>query len=240
MRQDETGITGQADVRDESVAEEEKGTKTRKSSFARELIEMLVLTLIIFFLIRGVVQSFRVDGQSMETTLDSNELLIVNKAIYWSVPDGSPLDLVAGGPDSANGMQYVFTAPQRGDVIVFRAPPSTGNPGSDYIKRVIGMPGDEVTIKNDKVYVNGKALDEPYVHNEPTIVEPWGKNHWVVPEGEYFVLGDNRLDSSDSRYWGFVPAENIIGKAEFAYWPLDMFGEIPGAFVVAGAWHMLR
>lgn len=241
MGHDQTRYTGDAGVEEqveqESTWNDEQSKPKKKASITRDLVEMVILTALVFFLIRGAFQSFRVDGQSMENTLQSNELLIVNKAAFWQVPTNSVLDKLASGPKTGKGEQFVFGGPHRGDVVVFRAPKSTGNWGSDYIKRVIGLPGDRVVIRNDEVFVNGKELLEPYTHHKPTIAEPWAKNQWVVPQGDYFVMGDNRTDSSDSRMWGYVPAGNMIGKAEFTYWPLDSVGGIPSATVLEG---MLR
>ncbi len=212
--------------------QEAERTAPRRRNLTRELVEMIVLTVVIFFGMRAAVQSFRVEGFSMAPTLQSNELLIVNKAVYWRVPDDWPVSVVAQGSETGNGSRYVFHAPQRGDIIVFRAPVSTGSPGEDYIKRVIGLPGDVVTIRGGHVSINGRTLSEPYVHREPTVVGDFDPHRWVVPRGRLFVLGDNRENSYDSRYWGYVPIGNVIGKAEFAYWPLDRFGDVAGLFVL--------
>lgn len=109
-----------------------------------------------------------------------------------------------------------FTGIARGDIIVFR-PPSTSSQKEDMIKRVIGLPGDTIVIKSGKVYINGKALNEPYEAEKPSAdFKPY-----KVPENSYFVMGDNRNDSYDSRYWGPVPADRIIGKALVRYFPID-------------------
>jgi signal peptidase I len=168
----------------------------------REVIETLVLTVLMFLIIRLAVQNFNVDGHSMEPNLHNQELILVDK---WT---------------------YLFHPPARGDVVVFVAPP---NPSLDYVKRVIGLPGDVITIKTTTVYVNGKALSEPYVlpSNQGN---PFGsfKNR-IIPPNTYFVLGDNRNGSSDSRDWGCVPRQNVIGRAALVYWPLgqDNDGLLP-------------
>jgi signal peptidase I len=159
----------------------------------REIIETLVLTALMFLVIRLAVQNFNIDGMSLEPTLHNQELVLVDK---WS---------------------YMFHAPQRGDVIVFVAPP---NPSQDYIKRVIGLPGDVVSVQGTKVTVNGKTLNESFIAASrqgnpfPSFTDR------VIPPNDYFVLGDNRAGSSDSRDWGCVPRANIIGRAALVYWPL--------------------
>ena len=113
-----------------------------------------------------------------------------------------------------NKLSYLFHAPERGDVIVFHWPVDTNK---DLIKRVIGVPGDVIVIDSTKVWVNGVLLTEPYI-SAP--VNPSG-NKWIVPPDDYFVMGDNRRVSDDSRDWGFVPKSYIIGKAVLVYWPLN-------------------
>ena len=144
-----------------------------------------------------VYQPVRVEGFSMAPRLENNERLVINK------------------------LAYRFEPIRRGDVIVFWYPRNTRE---SFIKRVIGLPGDRVQMLNGVVYINGVRLHEPYV-------DPAYRGHGyypatVVPAGAYFVLGDHRDSSSDSRIWGFVPRDLIYGKASFAYWPLQMAGEV--------------
>ncbi|MBE9109280.1 signal peptidase I [Nodosilinea sp. LEGE 07298] len=121
-------------------------------------------------------------------------------------------------------LSYHVHPPQRGDVVVFKAPPAllAQNLRDDLIKRIIGLPGDLVEVKAGKVFVNGKALEESYVEAPPN----YGIGLIRVPEGQYFVLGDNRNHSYDSHYWGFVPAEDIIGHAVWCYYPLTHWGKV--------------
>ncbi len=167
----------------------------KRYRLVREVIETVVLTVLMFMVIRLAVQNFNVDGHSMEPGLHNTELILVDK---WS---------------------YLFRAPARGDVIVFVAPPQ---PSHDYVKRIIGLPGDIITIQNTTVYVNGVRLNEPYVApaNQGNPYPSFA--NLVVPPNAYFVLGDNRGGSSDSRDWGCVPAKNLIGQAALVYWPLGM------------------
>ncbi len=113
-----------------------------------------------------------------------------------------------------NKVVYKLDMPSRGDVVVFRYPPNPET--TPYIKRIIGLPGDTVRISGGTVYVNDQPLTEPYIAAPPNY-----NGQWVVQEGELFVLGDNRNNSSDSHHWGMVPFENIIGRAEFVYWPFE-------------------
>jgi signal peptidase I len=161
----------------------------------RDILETALLTLVIFLAVRFGVQTFRVEGFSMEPTLHSNQYLLVNKVSY-----------MVGGP-------------QRGDIIVFRFPQ---DPRRDFIKRVVALPGEEVEIRGGVVYVDGRALDEPYILKKPLYNYPKRK----VPEGEYFVLGDNRNNSHDSHVWDWLPKEYLIGKAWVSYWPMQAWGVV--------------
>ncbi len=187
-------------------------------AFFWEIVQTVLLTLVIFLAVRAVVQNFKVEGASMEPTLHSGQYLLINKIGYAHL-EGTPAyafvhpDGTQGGSDPG----YLFGGPQRGDIIVFRAPVQ---PDKDFIKRVIGVPGDTVEVRGGQVYVNGNPIDEPYIRDRAPYVSP----RQVVPPGHYFVLGDNRPNSSDSHVWGLVPAENIIGKAWVSYWPPNLWG----------------
>ncbi len=176
----------------------------KRYRLVREVIETVVLTVLMFLVIHTAVQNFNVEGMSMEPTLHNGELILVDK---WS---------------------YLFHAPSRGDVIVFVAPP---HPSEDYVKRIIGIPGDTITIRDTTVIVDGVKLDETYVapQNQGNPYAYKNISNMIVPPNEYFVLGDNRAGSSDSRDWGFVPRGNIIGQAALVYWPLgeDNDGFLP-------------
>ena len=172
--------------------------KAKSKSAARELIETVLLTAIVFLAIRAVAQNYQVDGHSMDPTMNNGEFVIVLKAIYW------------------------FHAPQTGDIIVLKYPEDTTR---NFIKRVIGTPGDTVAVQGGHVYVNGHALNEPYIAQAPAYNVPPLK----VPQGEYYVLGDNRNDSNDSHIWGFLPANDVIGKAWAVYWPPSNWRLVPHA-----------
>lgn len=162
----------------------------KRSHLAREIVETIALTLIIFLVIRFAIQSYRVSGISMQPGLQNEEYVVVNK------------------------MAYLFHTPERGDVIVFHFPLDTSK---DFIKRIVGLPGDTITYDSATVRVNGTLLKEPYISQA---ANPEGKT-LVVPANNYFVMGDNRPASDDSRDWGFVPKEDIVGKAVMVYWPFS-------------------
>jgi signal peptidase I len=174
----------------------------KRYRLAREVIETVVLTVLMFLVIRLAVQNFNVDGMSMEPNLHNGELILVDR---WS---------------------YFFRAPARGDIIVFVAPPQ---PDTDYVKRIIGLPGDVVTVHGTTVIVNGKTLDDAFVQPSREGNPFPSFTNLIVPPNTYFVLGDNRAGSSDSRAWGCVPRQNLIGRAALVYWPLgqDNDGLIP-------------
>ncbi len=174
---------------------ESQEPEEKRSGFMRfviDIIETLILSIILFAAINAVSARIRVDGASMEPTLQSGEFVIVNK------------------------LAYMFGDPSIGDVIVFHFP---RDPDQEYIKRVIGLPGDRVEIKGGKVFVNGEILSEDYIAASPVY-----ENVWDIPVDSLFVLGDNRNNSSDSHNWGPVPMEFVIGKATFIYWPPTEWG----------------
>jgi len=162
----------------------------KRSHLAREIIETLALTLIIFLVIHFTVQNYMVEGTSMQPSLNNSQFVLVNK------------------------LAYLFHAPERVDVIVFHWPRDTTK---DLIKRVIGLPGDTIVITGETVQVNGVVLKEPYISKADNPNVP----KYVVPPNDYFVLGDNRPVSDDSRDWGYVPRSYIIGKAVLVYWPVN-------------------
>lgn len=164
----------------------------RRRSMLRELVETAVLTIAIFLVVRVALQNFKVEGDSMFPTLHNNEYILVNK------------------------VSYMIHSPERGDIIVFQATPA-GQPDKDFIKRVIGLPGETVAVHDGGVYINGKRLKESYIDSlhAPTYTFPSER----VPSGDYFVLGDNRNNSQDSHLWKWLPRQYIIGKAWVSYWP---------------------
>jgi signal peptidase I len=196
----------------------------------RELAETLLLAALIFLAVRASFQNFRVEGASMEPSLQDGEYLIVNKLTYAEL-DTSLFDFLPFFDSGDDPVHELWNTPERGDVIVFRAPT---NPNRDFIKRIIGLPGDTVVIDstNGEVQVNGNLLDEPYIQGRTqcTAGQETLCTFNVPPAGSaaardecgadecFFVLGDNRQNSSDSRGGWMVPRENIIGKTLITYW----------------------
>jgi signal peptidase I len=181
------------DVSAQSTPPEQQKTSLRRT--VMDVIETLVLAGILFLVINTVSARIRVDGYSMEPTLKTGEFVFVNRLIYK------------------------LGSPSHGDVIVFRYP---RDPEQEFIKRVIGLPGDRVQIERGQVMVNGQVLTEPYISAPPA----YRLDEVRVPENQLFVLGDNRNNSSDSHQWGMVPMEDVIGKAVLVYWPPDRMGLI--------------
>lgn len=179
----------------DEVTVPENEAQKGKWHLAREIIETIVLTVVIFAAINFLSGRFRIEGPSMMPTLNPGQYLIINKVVYRLHPPG------------------------RGDIIVFHHPRS---PDRDLIKRVVGVPGDVVEVRKGEVSVNGALLDEPYV------LQP-GRNsgHYELGPDEYFVLGDNRPNSDDSRNWGTVKGDQIVGKAWLSYWPPGEWEIVP-------------
>ncbi len=171
--------------------------------FFIDIIETVVVALSIFLILYlFIMQPHQVNGQSMEPNFHNAEYLMTDK------------------------ISYKIGTPKRGDIVVFEAPPAAECPdgsGCDFIKRVIGLPGDTVEVKNNHLYVNGEQLIEKYLDDSVlTQAGPYTQHGPItVPEGSYFVCGDNRPHSSDSRYWGPVEMKLIVGKVFFRYWPLN-------------------
>jgi signal peptidase I len=205
-----------------AIPREGAGRKTKGGGLAWELLQTVVLTLAIFLGVRSLVQNFRVEGASMEPTLTTGQYLLINKAAYFHV-EGTPLEHLLPGTRQGS-TDYPFGGPQRGEIVVFRAPTQ---PDKDFIKRIIGLPGDTILVKNGQVYVNGERLDEPYIHFPATYTYPFDGQPRQVPDGNYFVLGDNRPNSSDSHLGWFVPVDNLVGKAWVSYWPPQDWGPVP-------------
>jgi signal peptidase I len=164
-------------------------------SWGRDLVIALSLAVVIIIFF---YQPVKVEGTSMTPLISDQERIFINKFVYR------------------------FEPIERGDVVVFWYPLDRSK---SFIKRVVGLPGDTVEIREGQVYVNGKYLPEPYVPPESADMNNFSPTK--IPKGEYFVMGDHRISSNDSRIFGPVPRNFIYGKAVFAYWPVDHFGSIP-------------
>jgi signal peptidase I len=216
---------------------------------AWEWTKSIAVAFVLFLLVRTfIVEAFKIPTSSMENTLLVGDFLLVNKAVYGAEIPGTHLHLPA------------LEAPQRGDVIVFIPP---HDPTKNYVKRLVGVPGDTLQMKEKHLYVNGSLVKEPYVRyidRTGDAVHPdmrWQSNHllagparsyhptrdnWgpiVVPDGDYFVLGDNRDNSEDSRYWGFVPRDAIRGRPWVVYYSFDPNADVPFPWLRSIRWDRL-
>lgn len=175
----------------------------RRHSFARELIETAVLVVIIYTLVNLTTVRFFIDGPSMQPTFHAGEFLIVSR------------------------VNYLLGSPECGDIVVFDAPGSEAD-DPPLIKRLIGIPGDTVEVRDDGVYINGAALQEPYT-KELTSARRCRDCVWQLGPNEYFLMGDNRNNSRDSRMFGPVTHDRIIGEAVIRYWPTSDWGIVARA-----------
>ena len=183
------------------------------SKIVRELLTTAVISFLVFHAIHHSIENFRVDGDSMQPSLVNGQHLIANKLIYSHLSlNSATVPFLQESREDASF--FTFHPPGRGDVVIMAFPKDTSR---DIVKRVIGLPGDVIEIDSGQVIRNGKNLYEPYVtHSDSRTFAPT-----EVPESSYYVLGDNRRVSSDSRTWGFVSDEHIIGRAWLSYWPSD-------------------
>jgi signal peptidase I len=178
----------------------QESAPSASSGLLRELFEVVVLAVILYFGISFAIQTVHVEGLSMFATLDNNDYLIADK------------------------LSYRLHGPERGDIVILR-PPTLST--TDYIKRVIGLPGERILIRDAKVYINGHQLIEPYLPEVWVTNTNWGgPSGELIPPNDYFVLGDNRNRSQDSRVFGFISRDRIDGRAWFRIWPLGHFGNI--------------
>lgn len=167
----------------------------------REIIIAILIFVVVFAIVQLSIGAYKVDMQSMTPTFLDGDCVMVDK------------------------LTYRFRGPHRGEVVILWPPVSTKNP---YIKRVIGLPGETVKIEHGRVYIKTKASDEfRFLQEKPEMPLCRNNNTWVIPAGQYFVLGDNRHDSQDSSYFGPVSRGKIVGKTWLRYWPLSRFGLTP-------------
>lgn len=200
------------------LTEEKDVRQTRSKSVVREYAEAILIAVVLALIIRAfVIQAFKIPSGSMKETLLVGDHILVNKFIY-----GVRLPFL-------NKEIIPVSSPQRQDIVVFRYPV---DPSKDFIKRVIGLPGDTVLIKDKKVYVNDQLLSEPYVVHKDLRTLPAAASSRdnfgpiVVPPGRLFVMGDNRDESYDSRFWKFVDMSELRGKAFIIYWSWNSEGEL--------------
>jgi signal peptidase I len=205
-------------VRETTIVPKTRAAGTKRRTLSREIVETIVLTLLIYFAVHFSIQPYAVDGPSMQPGLHTGEKVLVNLLVYD------------------------FGSPKRGDVIVFH-PPTTNDPNLYYVKRVIAVPGDTIEISPTAVYVNGTLLHEPYIASvsgdspfDQNALNPGVTPQRTLGKDQYWVMGDNRTNSVDSRFFGPISRQSIVGKADAVVWPLNVFQWLPDeTSVFAGA-----
>jgi signal peptidase I len=190
------------------------------SGVVREFLEAVLLALVVFIIIKTSVPNIKVDGPSMNPTLRHGQFLLVNKVVYFKIDQERLSRIIPFWRVNHTRESFAVHPPKRGEVIVFRFPKDETR---DFVKRVIGVPGDRISIKEGTVSVNGTALSEPYI----TAHDTSNMSERKMGRKEYFVLGDNRPGSTDSRKGWNVPEENILGKVWIVYWPLSSWTLLP-------------
>ncbi len=185
------------------------------------------MAVVVFMLLQTTVRNFKVEGSSMDPTLEGGQYLLVNRLVYLRVDLQRLSKIVPFWQDEEDSLRYAIHAPKRGEIIVFQFP---RDPSKDFVKRVVGLPEELIEIKDGRVIVDGIVLEEPYL----TAKDNSNQSPVQLEEGEYYVLGDNRSHSNDSRNWGPVPEANLRGKVWMVYWPvpgihfLNVLDRIPG------------
>lgn len=223
--------------------------------WAWEWTKSLAVAFVLYFVLRTfVIAAFQIPTGSMENTLLVGDYLLVNKAVYGAEIPGTHVQVPS------------FDRPQFGEIVVFEPPPSAGQPpGTDYVKRVVGLPGDTLAMRDGVLYRNGGRVEEPYVKHTRPETDPrspsfsWQRAYLVgdsvqpsryrptrdnwgplrVPEDHYFVMGDNRDNSEDSRYWGFVPWKSMVGDPLFIYYSYDRERMVPFPWITEIRWGRL-
>ena len=197
------------------------------SRVGREIIEAVVLAVVVFMLLQTTVRNFKVDGSSMDPTLEGGQYLLVNRLVYLQIDMQRLSRIVPFWQVDEESSRYAIHAPKRGEIVVFQFP---RDPSKDFVKRVVGLPGEQIEMRDGKVFVDGEFLEEPYLSAKDNS----DRSPVLLGEGEYYVLGDNRSRSNDSRSWGAVPEANLRGKVWMVYWPvpgihfLNILDRIPG------------
>jgi signal peptidase I len=227
----EPGSTAAEPAREEgqwqSLPEADAAPRVRVRGVVRELFETAIFILLVFFIVRGMVQNFKIEGSSMDPTLHTGQYILVNKLVYFHFDLNAPLRLLPGQESLPQRVIYPFHQPRRGDIVVFEYPRDLSK---DYIKRVIALPGETIEIRDGQIFINGEQLDEPYLQGAPTYCVsgyPCHQGPVIVPEGSIFVMGDNRANSSDSREWNALPFDRVVGQAWLIYYPVADWGLVP-------------
>ncbi len=189
----------------------------KETGWVKEMVEAAIIGVVIFIAIQTALVNFRVEGSSMQPTLMPGHYLMVNKLTYFQLDTERLGMIIPFWQPAEPGEMYLGRAPRRGDVVVFDYPEDRRR---QFVKRIIGEPGDQVAIDAGRVSVNGAPLSEPYLTDRGD-----SSMHTVtLEEDEYFVMGDNRMGSQDSRHWGPLPEDHVIGKVWVIYWPRSAWG----------------
>jgi len=189
-------------------------------AFLREVLETIIFALLVFLIVQGVSRNYKVQSISMQPTLYEGQYLVVNRLVYADNAAVSLLERTVGATSIGKRvLSSIFHPPRRGEVIVF-VPVNNAKP--DLIKRVIGIEGDKVEVRQGKLYINDHPIDEPYIRAAPA--QSYGPV--IVGKGQLFVMGDNRGNSSDSRVFGMLPLSHVVGRAWLRYWPPKDWGFI--------------
>lgn len=198
-------------------------TPSRRRSLFREIIETVLIVVVVYVGLRSFVLPYRVDGSSMTPYLLDGERLFVSRTSYTSIDWNALWNMLPGEDREGHADLFPASDPERGDIIVLTPPVVSNEP---YIKRVIGLPGERISFDEGLVFVNGEALTEDYIDGAITTCARKRFCSVTIPPGHIFVLGDNRSNSADSRVFGPIPYDHVIGKAIFSNWPVETLGPI--------------
>jgi signal peptidase I len=174
----------------------------------------VLLALVALLVLQGTVRNFKVEGSSMSPTLQGGQYLVVDQVSYFKLDVERLARIVPFWDASGTDPKFAFDPPTRGEIIVFRYPE---DPAKDFVKRVVGLPGETVAVRSGTVYIDGEALREPYLQRS----DRSSARELTLGAKEYYVIGDNRRNSNDSRSWGVVPEDNIVGRVFLVYWPWE-------------------
>lgn len=216
----ERGLSPEPETAAAAASAAGEATHRRSGSLVREIVETLLLAVLVFLAVRASVQHYRVEGHSMDPTLEDGEFLLVNSLVYDEVDLGKLANFVPFWDPGPPDQRHVFHPAERGDIVILHPRQYSER---DLVKRIVGLPGETIEIQDGVVIIDGRELIEPYV------AQPWAGSFQptVIPADHYFVMGDNRNASADSRSFGPVNEDDIVGKAVGSWWPRSTWGLAP-------------